>query len=142
MKKLILLTIFVLSCATQVLANTPAQTGLIYLNSLRSAAGMTTLSSNANLDTAALNHSTYNQINNFIGHYESLDFPTGFKGVTPADRVVAAGYLSTTVSENVSYDSDGDGESDKDEIDSGTDLLNPPRSGAWKIILPLILNQN
>jgi hypothetical protein len=108
MKRQILLTIVVLSCATQVLANTPAQTGLTYLNSLRSAAGMTTLSSNVNLDTAALNHSTYNQINNFIGHYESLDFPTGFTGVTPADRVVAAGYLSTTVSENVSYDSDGD----------------------------------
>ncbi|MBT8448693.1 MAG: hypothetical protein KJO69_03335 [Gammaproteobacteria bacterium] len=92
MKRQILLTFVVLSCTIQVLANTPAQTGLTYLNSLRSAAGMTTLSSNANLGTAALNHSTYNQINNFIGHYESLDFPTGFTGVTPADRVVAAGY--------------------------------------------------
>jgi hypothetical protein len=77
----------------------------VYLNSLRSAAGMTTLIADTNLDTAALNHSTYNQTNNFIGHFESLSFPTGFTGVTPADRVVAAGYLSTTVSENVSYGS-------------------------------------
>ena len=84
---------------------TPESDGLAYLNSLRAAAGMTPLSSNAELQTAAFNHSNYLFLNMVTGHYETVS-GAGFTGVFPSDRTVYAGYLSTSISENVSYGDD------------------------------------
>jgi hypothetical protein len=75
--------------------------GYSYLNQLRIRAGMTEFVANPQLEQAALNHANYLADNFLIGHYE-LEGTNGFTGIQPNDRVVAAGYRSLLVSENVS----------------------------------------
>jgi hypothetical protein len=75
--------------------------GYSYLNQLRIRASMTELVANPQLEQAALNHANYLADNFLIGHYE-LEGKNGFSGIQPNDRVVAAGYRSLLVSENVS----------------------------------------
>jgi uncharacterized protein YkwD len=96
-------SLILLACLSIARAHaSPESDGLAYLNSLRAAAGMTPLQMDTELATAAYNHSNYLFLNNVTGHYESAS-GSGFTGVRPADRAVHAGYLSTSVSENVSY---------------------------------------
>jgi uncharacterized protein YkwD len=76
--------------------------GYAYLNALRVRAGMTPFLSNAQLELAAFNHANFIVDNSLMGgHYEVNTLP-GFTGVEPKDRMVAAGYRSLAVSENVS----------------------------------------
>jgi uncharacterized protein YkwD len=63
------------------------------LNQERLACGFGTLAQNTALDTAALNHSMYQFINNVSTHEEDkVQYPNGFTGHTVLDRVVYAGY--------------------------------------------------
>lgn len=63
------------------------------LNQERLACGFGTLAQNAALDTAALNHSLYQFINNVSTHEEDkVLYPNGFTGHTVLDRVWYAGY--------------------------------------------------
>lgn len=63
------------------------------LNQERLACGFGTLAQNAALDTAALNHSLYQFINNVSTHEEDrVLYPNGFTGRTVLDRVWQAGY--------------------------------------------------
>lgn len=74
---------------------------LSYLNSLRSAAGISTvLTAEPDLITAAEAHSAYLELHNVFGHNEDANL-AGFTGVWAHDRAVAAGYASRVVSENV-----------------------------------------
>jgi len=94
--------VWLLVVAAPTLAVDPPQTiGLDYLNTLRASAGMSGFNRNAALETAAVNHSNYQSLNDIIGHFEDPTLP-GFTGEYPSDRVVYAGYLSTYISENVS----------------------------------------
>ena len=76
-------------------------TQLQRLNRLREASGMTPLSENTLLVTAAQNHAIYLNSNNISGHYEE-DGLIHFTGVNPVDRTVHIGYKSRKISENVS----------------------------------------
>ncbi|MDO9218126.1 MAG: hypothetical protein Q7U14_12710 [Lacisediminimonas sp.] len=63
------------------------------LNQERLACGFGTLAQNAALDTAALNHTMYQFINNVSSHEEDkVLYPAGFTGRTVLDRVWYAGY--------------------------------------------------
>ena len=63
------------------------------LNQERLACGFGTLAQNAALDTAALNHTMYQFINNVSSHEEDgVRYPTGFTGQSVLDRVWYAGY--------------------------------------------------
>lgn len=75
--------------------------GLNYLNTLRNGAGLISYSTNSLLDTAAQNHTDYLILNNTLGHNEVENNP-GFTGVSPGDRITAAGYIWTSYSENIS----------------------------------------
>ncbi len=79
-----------------------AATGLDYLNGLREKAGLIAFSQEANLTSAAQNHSDYMQRNNVSGHDEE-EGVSGYTGVNHVDRVLYAGYFSKNVGENVSY---------------------------------------
>jgi len=71
------------------------------LNNLRELSGLNKLYQNQNLNTSAMNHAKYLNINNISGHEEETNLD-GFTGVTPSDRTVFAGYKSKIVSENLS----------------------------------------
>ncbi len=86
--------------------------GLLYLNNLRSSAGMISFNPDFHLDNAALSHASYLVSNNTFGHYESKK-TRGFTGITPWERAVAHGYPHYQVSENVS----GGNNNVKDSID-------------------------
>ncbi len=86
---------------------------LTYLNDLRAQAGMTPLTTQADLAQAAASHAQYLTTNQLTGHNEDPADP-GFTGVTAAERVVAAGYPSRSVSENISSGPDQD---HRDSID-------------------------
>lgn len=64
------------------------------INSVRTNAGVTPLTYNAQLDTAAQAHSNDMLANNFLGH-------TGSNGSTIRQRILAAGYTPTAWGENV-----------------------------------------
>ncbi len=64
------------------------------LNAERERCGFGTLTQNAQLDAAARAHANYQLINSFVAHLEdALNFPNGFTGTLPSDRIAAAGYL-------------------------------------------------
>jgi hypothetical protein len=56
--------------------------GYFYLNQLRVRAGMTELSRNSVLETAAFNHANFLADNLMTGHYESQGY-AGFTGAAP-----------------------------------------------------------
>lgn len=74
---------------------------LFYLNDIREAMGMNTLSENTQLRTAAQAHADYLVRNRVASHDENPSLP-GFTGKTPTDRAFKAGYLSSQVLENLS----------------------------------------
>ncbi|CAN5462419.1 hypothetical protein BH10PSE16_BH10PSE16_03960 [soil metagenome] len=63
------------------------------LNAERSACGFGLLAQNANLDVAAKGHANWNVRNGYVGHYQTAGTPS-FTGVTPEDRIEAAGYAT------------------------------------------------
>ncbi len=85
---------------------------LRYLNHLRKRAGMTQFFINDTLGDAALNHAKYLIVNDEIGHYE-IAGKLNFSGEGPGKRVLAAGYNTGMVIENISSNSVGY----KDSID-------------------------
>lgn len=74
------------------------------LNSFRTAQGLGPLNQNANIDIAAKNHQDYVRIN--VGgsdpHSETAGNP-GFTGLTPKDRMIAAGYPAIASSEVIAF---------------------------------------
>ena len=74
---------------------------LTTVNAIREALQMNTLVENGALVSAAQAHANYLVHNKALSHNERKD-RSGFTGVTPADRAVAAGYHSLQVSENLS----------------------------------------
>jgi uncharacterized protein YkwD len=72
-----------------------------YLNAQRGACGFGMLQQHVKLDQAAQAHTDYLVTNNLLlGHYEDQQqFPTGFTGVAPSDRITAAGYQWTATTE-------------------------------------------
>jgi len=73
----------------------------MYLNEIRRAAGMSTLSENEKLASAAQAHADYLVTNNVSEHAE-IPGHTGFTGRTPMARALHAGYDASSVSENIS----------------------------------------
>lgn len=68
-----------------------ATDGFAWFNYRRSQIGLSTLTRNALLDTAALGHSNYLRLNNTVSHEQERG-KSGFTGVTIGDRLAAAGY--------------------------------------------------
>lgn len=83
----------------------PEATAMQRLNAERGACGFGTLTSNALLDQAALNHANYNayqaSLGIFAGHVEVLGQPL-FTGVTLFDRALFVGYPYRDLWENIS----------------------------------------
>lgn len=79
-------------------ADAPAQVGdtaadgFNWFNFRRQQAGLTELTRNATVDSAAFNHSYYQRENDIISH-EEIPGKTGFTGISPGDRLEAAGYV-------------------------------------------------
>ncbi len=84
-----------------------------YVNLLRQSAGLSLLSANEQLESAADNHARYLLTNNAQGHIQTLGLD-GFSGITPADRANSAGYLSRDVAEGIA---------EQDSIQSAIDGL-------------------
>ncbi|MEA3229247.1 MAG: CAP domain-containing protein [Campylobacterota bacterium] len=82
---------------------------LIYLNELRNSAGLSSLSQNLILETAAQNHVNYLNDTGLTGHYENnSSYPSEFyTGNAPHDRGVYAGYRGSYYLENFSSGQDG-----------------------------------
>lgn len=77
-----------------------ANNWLMYLNEIRTSAGMTTLYENGALDDAAANHSLYLYHHDVMSHKENR-MNMYFTGETPSQRCIAAGYMNCT--ENISF---------------------------------------
>jgi hypothetical protein len=73
---------------------------LDYLNHFRQQSGLPAFVSQSNLDQSAQAHSHYMRLNKVSGHYEDSS-KDGYTGERPSDRVIAAGYFSRMVGENV-----------------------------------------
>jgi uncharacterized protein YkwD len=68
---------------------------IMLINQARCSNGLTPVTPNNNLDTAATNHSIDMAVNNFFSH-------TGSDGSTPLTRAVAAGYSAIQIGEVIS----------------------------------------
>lgn len=79
--------------APQATGNT-ATDGVNWFNFRRQQIGLAALTRNAQIDTAAQRHSTYQQLNNTITHVQTEGVP-GFTGKTLADRLTESGYRFT-----------------------------------------------
>lgn len=94
---------------TQTGNSTPptGQTGatLTHLNTLRTQAGLPVYVSNTQLQDSATAHSNYLYTHNLMGHDED-SLKSGFTGINASDRAKFAGYSISSVSENISYNSD------------------------------------
>lgn len=71
------------------------------LNAERGRCGFGLVAQNAQLDAAAQAHADWQILNNQLSHTEVTGTP-GFTGVTPLDRVSAAGYVAGGVGEEIS----------------------------------------
>lgn len=65
--------------------------GLNWINYRRVQAGLSAAQHDARIDRAAIAHANYQQQNNLVTHDEDRS-KTGFTGVTPSARLIAAGY--------------------------------------------------
>ena len=73
------------------------------LNALRASVGLGLFTQNASLDGSAQAHANYVKSNGIgNGHLEAAGL-TGFTGVNPGDRMVAAGYSLTAGSEDIGF---------------------------------------
>ena len=68
------------------------------LNEHRFAVGAPTIAADARVNAAAQNHANYSSANGSIGHYETVGLPY-YTGYAPRDRLVAAGWSTSFVSE-------------------------------------------
>jgi len=68
-----------------------ATDGFAWFNYRRTQVGLSTLSRNAQIDQAALGHSTYLRLNNTVSHEQVVGNP-GFTGQQLANRFTTAGY--------------------------------------------------
>jgi hypothetical protein len=85
-------------------SSTPMREDYLYMNNIRADAELNGYKRNAELETAALNHSQYQVTNEILGHDESAS-NSGFTGVAPSDRAKAAGYDGYfSVGEVIAYD--------------------------------------
>src|SRR5688572_27558566 len=75
-----------------------ALTMLGHHNAMRYAIGAPTLVGDPRVTLAAQNHANYSSLNGVGGHYETAGNP-GYTGYAPRDRVAAAGWNTTFVSE-------------------------------------------
>ncbi|MDM8557365.1 CAP domain-containing protein [Candidatus Parabeggiatoa sp. HSG14] len=94
----------------------------IYLNQVRSQAGMTGFSQNPQLETSAFNHAKYLADNFTSGHYESEGTP-GFTGIKASNRAAFAGYSSLFVSENISDSYSNSTDDSSTSMESIDDLM-------------------
>ncbi|MBT2321712.1 CAP domain-containing protein [Variovorax paradoxus] len=78
-----------------------AHQAFVLLNAERERCGFGLLAQNTQLDTAAKAHADWQIINNQLTHFE-VTGTSGFTGVTPLDRVSAAGYPVGGVSDEIS----------------------------------------
>ncbi|HEV2010657.1 MAG TPA: CAP domain-containing protein [Candidatus Limnocylindria bacterium] len=68
------------------------------LNDHRYAVGAPTIGADARVNAAAQNHANYSSANGYMGHYETSGLPY-YTGNAPRDRLVAAGWSTSFVSE-------------------------------------------
>ena len=68
------------------------------LNDHRFAVGAPTIGADVRVDAAAQNHANYSSANGYMGHYETSGLPY-YTGYAPRDRVAAAGWSTSFVSE-------------------------------------------
>ncbi|WP_229419011.1 CAP domain-containing protein [Pseudoduganella flava] len=68
-----------------------AADGFAWFNYRRNQVGLSSLTRNAQIDTAAAGHSNYLRLNNTVSHDQASGNP-GFTGTTLANRFAAAGY--------------------------------------------------
>jgi hypothetical protein len=99
---MVFLTLFI----PVLLQSAQKQSALAYLNKIRRHAGLIVLQPNTNLSRAAKAHSRYLLRQQKFGHYEHKGWK-GYTGRTPSERVVAAGYPTKAVMENVSVNANG-----------------------------------
>ena len=78
------------------LSNNIATDGFNWFNYRRSQIGLSPLVRNGLIDSAALGHSSYLNLNNTVAHEQVLGKP-GFTGVTLGDRLAKAGYVVTSL---------------------------------------------
>nr|WP_315222757.1 CAP domain-containing protein [uncultured Duganella sp.] len=76
------------------LTGNTALDGFNWLNYRRAQVGLSVLSRNSQVDTAALGHSNYLRLNNTVSHDQTVGAP-GFTGVNLTNRLSAAGYALT-----------------------------------------------
>lgn len=80
-------------------ADTVAASDMLLLtNQMRFAVGAPTVPGDARLVATAQNHANYNSANNVLGHYETAGLPY-YTGYAPRDRLIAAGWTTSFVSE-------------------------------------------
>ena len=79
-----------------VLSNNIATDGFNWFNYRRSQIGLSPLVRNSLIDSAALGHSSYLNLNNTVAH-EQVQGKPGFTGVTLGDRLAKAGYVVTSL---------------------------------------------
>jgi hypothetical protein len=85
-------------------SGTPMREDYLYINNIRREAGLNSYKRNAQLETAALNHSQYQVTNDVLGHGE-ISSDSHFTGTTASDRANFEeydGYFS--VGEVIAYD--------------------------------------
>ena len=82
------------------LSNNIATDGFNWFNYRRSQIGLSPLVRNGLIDSAALGHSSYLNLNNTVAHNQIKGKP-GFTGEKPYDRLTASGYGVTSVSGEV-----------------------------------------
>ena len=78
------------------LSNNIATDGVNWFNYRRSQIGLSPLARNGLIDSAALGHSSYLNLNNTVAH-EQVQGKPGFTGVTLGDRLAKAGYVVTSL---------------------------------------------
>ncbi|MFT5112557.1 MAG: hypothetical protein ACI8P9_001884 [Parasphingorhabdus sp.] len=85
-------------------SSTPMREDYLYMNNIRLEANLNSYKRNAQLETAALNHSQYQVTNDISGHGQNAS-DSGFTGTSPNDRARVAGYAGYfSVGEVISYD--------------------------------------
>jgi len=68
------------------------------LNDHRFSVGAPTIGADARVNNAAQNHANYSSANGVMGHYETAGLPY-YTGYAPRDRLIAAGWTTSFVSE-------------------------------------------
>jgi uncharacterized protein YkwD len=92
------------SGSSDTVSNTPMREDYLYMNNIRVDANLNSYKRDAQLETAALNHSEYQVTNDITGHGESAS-NSGFTGASANDRARAVDYAGYFwVGEVLAYD--------------------------------------